>query len=191
MVTDSILTQLYIQPKDLVSAIFCKAFVTNIHIVQMIVISFVWDPWNLAFESSLQVTVVKFNFPSIVKIFFLWNKYLFFSIIMPILNKFDGLDIKYWNISFSPFLYKRNYVFAHFQRWLQDGFPMVTILCRNISWQNAMQLCYQLNSLSVLQANRPITENLQAWERFTFVKKWNILHSSLQNKQVWYFYRSQ
>ena len=39
---------------------------------------------------------------------------------------------------------------------------------------NTMQLCYQLKSLSVLQANRPIAENLQAWERFTFVGKWEI-----------------
>lgn len=37
-----------------------------------------------------------------------------------------------------------------------------------------MQLCYQQNSLSVLQVNRPIAENLQAWERFTIVEKWEL-----------------
>ena len=56
------LYSVYIQPKDLVSAIFCKAFVTNIHIVQMIMISFVLDPWNLTLRKLFAGVYIKIQF---------------------------------------------------------------------------------------------------------------------------------
>lgn len=83
-----------------------------------LVLFWILEIWHQ--ESSLQVSVIKFHFPSTVKIFFLWNKYYFnylkyfnFPIITSIFKKFDGLDRKYL-IFFSFFT--KEIVSAHFQR---------------------------------------------------------------------------
>lgn len=161
-----------------------------------LVLFWILEIWHQ--ESPLQVSVIKFHFPSTVKIFFLWNKYYFnyfkyfnFPIITSILKKFDGLDRKYLIFLFF-LLYKRNYVSAHFQREIYKMLSPWWLFWVEISLGKSYAIMLSVKQLVSTASKQTNSRKFASLGKIYICREMRIVfHSSLQNKQIWYFYGPQ